>query len=521
MTNRRESAGMLWILLAAVAAFGCGGLLPAAEVRESTEDREDAEHRSALEGWVASHRKEIFDELVAFLALPNPAIDVPAMRANADHLARLLERRGLRVRRLETGGSGPYVFAELEPEGALPGGAPPTVLFYCHYDGQPVDPETWTVGAPFTPTLRGELDDTGARLYARSSADDKSPIVGLMAAIDALREAGIPPSVRARFIFDPEEEIGSPHLEAVLREHAGLLNADLLVFADGPLHASRRPTVVFGTRGIVTVTLEVYGPATHLHSGHYGNWAPNPAEKLAALLASMKDAHGRVLVEGFYDDVEPLSESDLEAIRGIPRSDEALMERLLIAKPDGGGRSLAELIHEPSLNVRGLRAAGVGDEATTTIPASAIAEIDMRLVKGVAPEAQVARLRAHAARQGFHVVDEGPTPEIRRAHPLVVRIAAGAGVPASRTPTDTPLSRSVIAAVRRAAGEEPVLMPTLGGTGPLSRFEEILGLPVYGVPVVNPDNNQHGPDENLRLGDLWRGIVIYASLLRLPPPQTP
>ncbi len=504
-----------WMILAAAALCVSAGSHLAGEGAEAAEDRE---HRSAIEGWVASHRGEILDELIAFLSLPNSAIDIEAMRANADHLAAMLKRRGLRVSYLETGKSGPYIRAELDPEGA-PAGAPvTTVLFYCHYDGQPVDATRWTVGSPFEPTLRGKADDPEARLYARSSSDDKSPIVALMAAVDALRAAGLPPSVRARFIFDPEEEISSPHLHQVLREHAGALAADLMIFADGPIHPSGRPTVVFGTRGIVTVTLEVYGPATHLHSGHYGNWAPNPAEKLASLLASMKDESGRVLVEGFYDDVAPLGPADLEAIRAIPRADEGLMEKLLIAKPDGGGRSLAELIQEPSLNVRGLRAAGVGDEATTTIPASAVAEIDMRLVKGVSPDAQVARIKAHAVKQGYHVVEEEPTPEVRRLNAKVVRITRGPGVPASRTAIDTPLSQSVITAVRRAGEAEPVLMPTLGGTGPLSHFEEALGLPVYGVPIVNADNNQHGPDENLRLGNLWRGIVTFASLLRLPAP---
>ncbi len=511
----RRFAG--WMMLAAAALCGSAGAPLAGEGADSAQDRE---HRSAIEGWVASHRKEILDELIAFLSLPNSAIDIEAMRANADHLAGILKARGLRVSYLETGESGPYILAELDPEGAQAGAPVTTVLFYCHYDGQPVDASRWTVGSPFVPTLRGEPGDPEARLYGRSSADDKSPIVGLMAAVDALRAAGLPPSVRAKFIFDPEEEISSPHLAEVLREHAGVLAADLMIFADGPLHPSGRPTVVFGTRGIVTVTLEVYGPATHLHSGHYGNWAPNPAEKLASLLASMKDEEGRVLVEGFYDDVAPLSPADLEAIRAIPRADEELMERLLIAKPDGNGRSLAELIQSPSLNVRGLQAAGVGDEATTTIPASAVAEIDMRLVKGVSPEAQVARIKAHAAKQGFHVVEEEPSPEVRRLHPKVIRITHGPGVPASRTPIDTPLSQSVITAVRRAGEVEPVLMPTLGGTGPLSYFEEALGLPVYGVPVVNADNNQHGPDENLRLGDFWRAIVIYASLLRFPTPAS-
>jgi acetylornithine deacetylase/succinyl-diaminopimelate desuccinylase-like protein len=478
---------------------------------------EDDAHRGAVARYVAGHHKEILDELFRFLAIPNTSIDVASMRANAHHLVASLERRGMKARLLETDGA-PYVFAVLEPEGTPAASPPPTVLFYCHFDGQPVDPARWSAGAPFQPRLDGSMDDPDTRVYARSASDDKSPIIALLTAVDALRSAGIPPSTRAKFIFDPEEEIGSEHLRELLSRHASLLSADLMIFADGPVHQSGHPTVVFGTRGIVTVRLELFGPATHLHSGHYGNWAPNPAEKLAGLLASMKDGEGRVLVEGFYDDVVPLTQSDREAIRAVPPVEGALMEELLIARPDGGGSSLQELINLPSLNIRGLRSAWVKDEARTIIPSTAVAEIDMRLVKGVSPQAQVARIRNHVLKQGYHVVEGEPSEEVRRRHPLVVRLTHGEGVAAARTPTDTPLSRSVIEAVSRATTREPVLMPTLGGTGPLSLFEEILGLPVYAVPIVNPDNNQHGPDENLRLGNLWDGIVIYASLLRLPPP---
>ena len=491
------------------------GLLPLGLAGPDRSD--DAAHRTALQQWVAAHRAAISDELIGLLSVPNVSIDRDGIAANARKLQQMFAARGMELRVLEGAGV-PYLFARLPAEDSSGGGDAPVVLFYCHYDGQPVDPARWTVGEPFTPTLRGEVDDPEARLYARSASDDKSPIVALLAAIDGLRAAGIPPNIEAKFILDPEEEIGSPNLEKVLVPHRELLASDLLIFADGPVHQSGRPTVVFGTRGIITVSLTLYGPAVPLHSGHYGNWAPNPAEKLAQLIASMKDADGHVLVEGFYDNVVSLTATERAAIDHVPREEPDLKERLLIARPDGAGRRLQEMINLPSLNVRGLSSGWVGDEARTIVPASATAEIDLRLVKNVEPLEQVERIKAHIREQGFTVVEEEPDEDFRRTHPLVVRLAHGAGTRASRTPMDTPLSRSLIEAVRRAVTVEPVLLPTLGGTGPLSRFEAVLGLPVYGVPMVNPDNNQHSPDENLRLGNLWDGIVIYASLLRLPPP---
>ncbi len=481
---------------------------------------DDAAHREKLAAWVTANRSSILDELIAFVSIPNVASNMEDMQKNAAHLRGMLEKRGLETRILESP-TRPYVFARSAPEPAPSSAQPLRVLFYAHFDGQPVDAPSWTVTAPFTPKLNGDAGDREARLYARSTSDDKGPIVALLAALDALRAAGIPPTVEAKFLFDSEEEIGSPSLPELARQHANLLAADLLIFADGPVHQSGRPTLSFGSRGIVTVTLTVYGPSRPLHSGHYGNWVPNPAEKLSLLLASMKDADGQVLVKGFYDDVVPLSAMERDALRAIPTVEADLQEELYVARPEGAGASLQEAINLPSLNVRGIASGAVGEEARTIIPSTATAEIDMRLVKNVMPEAQVERLKEHVRKQGFHVVADEPDAATRRAHAGVVRITAGPGTPATRTSMDTPISRAVIAAVRRAVVGEPVLMPTLGGTVPLHHLEAALNVPVYGAPIVNYDNNQHAPDENLRLGNLWDGIVIYASLLRLPAPGDP
>ncbi|MFQ5670330.1 MAG: M20/M25/M40 family metallo-hydrolase [Acidobacteriota bacterium] len=493
------------------------GLSPAPAHGSSPGPGDDTSHRQAVQGWVADHRQAVLDELMAFVSRRNVSGETDAMAENAAALRLLLEKRGLAAERWDSGGA-PYLFARLPAEAASPPGKTLVVLFYAHFDGQPVDPARWTVGSPFTPTLVGRPAQRDARLYGRSAADDKGPIIALLSALDALRAVGLPPTVETRFILDPEEESGSPHLGTVLEQHAGALRADMLIFADGPVHPSGRPTVVFGTRGIITMRLTVYGPAEAVHSGHYGNWAPNPAEKLAALLASMKDADGHVRVAGFYDDVRPLSASERHALAAVPRIENRLQDRLLIARPDGAGRSLQELINLPSLNVRGLGSGWVGRQARTIVPATATAEIDLRLVPDVDPLEQVERIKAHARRQGFFVVEKEPGAAVRRAHSLVVRITHGPGTPAARTSMDTELSRTLVGAVRRAGTMEPVLLPTLGGTGPLSHFHKALGIPVYGVPIANHDDKQHAPDENLRLGNLWDGIVVYASLLRLRAP---
>ncbi len=503
-------ARVVTLLLTAAFPAGVAGAAPAPAAHDN----------EAVQSWVQSRRQAIFDELKAFLSLPNTSRQLPAIEANAEALRQMWERRGATVRLLP-GPGGPYVFAHLPAAGPA-SGPRPTILFYAHYDGQPADPDRWHMTAPFSPRLVGSLDDPESRLYGRSASDDKSPIVAMAAAVDALHATGQLPAADLKFIFDPEEEVSSPNLEATLARHASLLAADVLIFADGPVYPTGDPMVVFGTRGIVTLRLTVYGPAEPLHSGHYGNWAPNPAEKLARLLASMKDDQGRILVAGFHDDVLPLGPAEQQALAAAPAVEDRLQRQLLIHRPDGGGRSLQELINLPSLNVRGLASAWVGGQARTIVPATATAEIDIRLVRDLDPAEQVERVRRHARQQGFHVVESEPDAATRRSHARVVAITGDAGIRAWRTPLDTPLSRAVIDAARRGSGGALVLMPTLGGTLPLSRLQDLLdGLPMYGLPMVNADNNQHAPDENLRLGNLWQGVSLYAAAMRLQWPAAP
>jgi acetylornithine deacetylase/succinyl-diaminopimelate desuccinylase-like protein len=468
----------------------------------------------------------IVRELAEFLAIPNVANDTPNIQKNAARLVEMLEARGIETHLLPIGGRGPVVFGKLTAPDATR-----TVIFYAHYDGQPVDPAAWTDGKPFEPVLRSGAIEAGGkripfpenssgkrasysddwRIYARSSSDDKSPIVALLAALDALRDRKIPLGVNLKVIFEGEEEAGSPNLERTLDLHKNLLGGDLLITADGPVHQSGRPLVFFGNRGDIGLDITVYGPVRALHSGHYGNWAPNPAMELSRLLAAMKDADGHVVIEGYYDDITPLTDADRKAIAELPDNDAELESELGIAKPEGGGKKLVELLQEPSLNLRGLRSAYVGDQAQNVVPDRAEASLDARLVKGEDPQKKFDQIAGFIRKQGYHVIDREPTMEERRAHPLIAKIVNEGGYRASRTPMDSAVSKKVVEVVEAAAGPA-VKMPTLGGTAPMFIFED-LGLPVIGVPIVNADNHQHSSDENLRLGNLWRGMEIYGAIL--------
>ena len=475
-----------------------------------------------------ANEAKILAELTALLAIPNVASDRANIRRNAEAVAEMMRRRGLAPRLLEASdpAAPPAVFGEWTVPGATH-----TLVFYAHYDGQPADPATWAGGDPWAVVVRaGTLEknapavtlapdgpiDPEWRVYARSASDDKAGVVAILTAVDALRATGRAPSANIKLFFEGEEEAGSPHLADILAHHKELLASDAWIVCDGPVHQSGRKQVVFGVRGDTNVDVTVYGAKRPLHSGHYGNWAPNPAMALARLLASMKDDAGRVTIAGWYDDVIPLGEAERRAIAEAPAYDDQLRDALGIARPEGGGRSLVELINEPSLNVNGMRSADVGDAARNVIPTTATATLDLRLVKGNDRDRQVTRLVEHIRRQGYYVVDRDPTDEERREHDRIAKVVhRTGGYNASRTAMDLPVSRSVVDAVQSVSAEPVVRMPMLGGSLPLVIFGDALGATTITVPIANYDNNQHAENENLRLQNLWDGVEILAAIMAM------
>ena len=429
----------------------------AQEVREYRMDNED----------------RVIRELSEFLSIPNIASDTPNIQKNAARLVEMLEARGIETHLLPISGRGPVVFGKLiAPE------AKRTVIFYAHYDGQPVDPAAWTDGKPFEPVLRDGAIEAGGkripfpensaqhravyddnwRIYARSSSDDKSPIVALLAAIDALRAKKIPLAVNLKLVLEGEEEAGSPNLQRTLELHKNLLGGDLLITGDGPVHQSGRPLVFFGNRGILGFEITTFGPIRALHSGHYGNWAPNPGFHLARLLASMKSDDGRVLIEGFYDDVVPLGNTEKKALEEMPNNDEDLERELQFAQPEGSGKRLVELLQLPSLNIRGLRSAYVGEQAQNIVPEKAEAALDVRLVKGEDPDKKFEQVLAHIRKHGFYVTSAPPTREERLSNPHVVGVVKDVwNYRASRTSMELPVSKALVQLVQDTTDRKSVV----------------------------------------------------------------
>ncbi|HEY8188886.1 MAG TPA: M20/M25/M40 family metallo-hydrolase, partial [Pyrinomonadaceae bacterium] len=352
-----------------------------------------------------AHEHEILKEFMEFLALPNVADDRENIRRNAATLVSMMQRRKLQPRLLEASdpAAPPVVFGEWKTPGATR-----TLIFYAHYDGQPTDPRKWSGSLPWQPVLRSAALEAGGqnlpvptsneainpewRLYARSAADDKAGVVAILSAFDALIASGLKLTSNLKFFFEGEEEAGSPHLADILRLNKELLQSDAWIICDGPVHQSGRKQVVFGVRGDTNIDVTVYGAKRPLHSGHYGNWAPNPALTLVKLLASMKDDSGRVRIAGWYDDVDPLGEAEREAIAAAPQYDDTLRIQLGLARTESPGKSLLELINEPSLNINGISSGDVGALARNIIPTTASTVLDLRLVKSIDHRRQVQRL---------------------------------------------------------------------------------------------------------------------------------
>ncbi len=478
---------------------------------------------------VADATQRNFSEFLELLAIPDVA-DVPAdIQRNAAFLKSAFDKRGFETALLANPANRPLVYAHL---GAHAPGAK-TVLFYIHFDGQPVVPAEWAQKSPFEPVVK-RRDANGAwqpvdrdalmakpldpelRVFARAASDDKAPILMMLTAIDLLKAAGKSPEIDVKVILDSEEEISSPSLAGVTAANAALLKADALVILDGPAHASGRPTLVFGNRGIATATLVVYGPRAPLHSGHYGNYAPNPAMRLATLLAGMKDDSGRVRIEGWYDGIT-LTDADRAVLAATGDDEPALLKRIGIAKPDAVGKTYQEALQYPSLNVRGMASASIGAKAANIVPSDATAELDFRTTPETDGHTLIDLVRKYVEKQGYHLVDGAPSDADRETYDKLASFTPGAVQKAERTSMDSPVGKWAYVAIRSEQGAkpdaEPVRIRMLGGTLPTDVLVEALHAPFVIVPTVNADNNQHAHDENLRVGNLVSGTETVYSLL--------
>jgi len=465
-----------------------------------------------------------FPDYFELLSMPSDSIKPEDIQKNAAWLVKAFEKRGFKARELENKGK-PLVFASYEGNT----GKRPVILFYIHFDGQPVIPAQWSQKDPWSPVVKkrgadgkwAEIDkselfrpdfDPELRVFARAAADDKGPIGMFLASFDLLRENKKLPAVDVKLLLDSEEESSSAGIPAAIAADPALFKADALVVFDAAEHPSGRPTILFGNRGVTPLTLTVYGPKVPLHSGHYGNYAPNPAQRLARLLAGMKDDDGRVTIPGYYDHTH-LTEADRKIMAEVPDDEAALKKRLGIAEPDKVGASYQEALQYPSLNVRGMAAGGIGDKVATIVPAQAVAELDLRTTVESDGAYLAGLVKDYVAGQGYFLVDRDPTDEERAAHAKIAQLKIGKGDEGARQDMESRIGHWAVKALKTASDQAPVQLRQMGGTVPTADIVEPLKLPFLLVPTVNADDNQHTYDENLRMGQYLTGMRSMLGLL--------
>ena len=471
--------------------------------------------------------KASLNEFKELLAIPNDAHYPKDIEKNVNWCINRLEKVGFSTKRLETP-TVPLLLAEYQTK--LEG--KPTMLFYFHIDGQPTDPNFWFQDDPYQAVLKEQREGEGWvdinwdnlqeealnpdwRIFARSTSDDKSPFLLFLIALETVQAENRNLPYNLKVVLDMEEEIGSPNLAQAVLDYKADLASDMLIIFDGPKHVSNEPTISYGARGITRVTLTLFGPTFPLHSGHYGNYAPNPALRLSKLLASMKNDEGRVTIPGYYDGITIDNETK-KILASVPDSEKELMVKLGIGETDRVGQTYQESLQYPSLNIRGMASAWIGSEARTIVPSTAIAEIDMRLVVESDGKRLQELVRGHVEAQGYYITDRKPNSRERIQYRKICQFETGGVTKAFRTDFNSDLGKWVYHAVKQTFEKDPIRVRTMGGTLPTSPFINTLDVPAVIVPLVNSDNNQHSPNENLRLGNYFDGSKTIYGLLSTP-----
>lgn len=476
----------------------------------------DAQIDSNLRGILQKHK--------ALVSIPNLPENKENMLKNVDWVTKEFNALNFKVTSLESP-TLPVLFAEKIYNEEFK-----TILFYFHLDGQPVNPKMWNQDDPFVPELKAQNEagdwetvdwsklDEGInddwRIFARAAADDKAPIIMILSALEILQEQNQEPTFNIKIVIDLEEEYSSEGFLSTLEQYKNVYASDYFIIMDGPAHSSNKPTLTYGCRGIATCTITAYGSKLPQHSGHYGNYVSNPVFTLSHLLSSMKSESGKVLIQDYYKGIDITPEINA-VLESVPDNKVAIDKNLGINKPEDVGANYQESLQYPSLNVRQIETSWKGDKPKTIIPEIAMANIDVRLVVETDGAKQLEKIKKHIEDQGFLVLDRDPTDEERLNNEKIVKFTADKGVNAFRTDTDSKFGSQLKEAIKETFGETPVLIRTMGGTVPIIPAIKVLDVPAIIVPMVNMDNNQHNPNENIRIGNIRQGIKICLAIFNM------
>ena len=431
-----------------------------------------------IEHLIDSRKDEYLEVLYELLRLESISAQNKGIVETTEKLKAIMEDAGIATRIIPATGN-PVVYGEIitDPNAF-------TLLIYGHYDVQPPDPVEEWLSPPFEPTIRD------GKIYCRGVGDNKGQLIAQVLAIKSFLAIKGKLPINVKFIFEGEEEVGSPNLAQFIAEHKDLLKADLVYTSDGPKHDSGAPLVLLGVRGLVYVELVAKGAKWDNHSGNKGNIAPNPAWKLVELLHTIRDSEGRVLIEGFYDNIRVPTKKEIDLIQSLPFDKESLATQIGYEDFDMDGEEYyRKLTLEPTFNIAGFSSGYSGEGSKTIIPASATLKMDMRLVVDQDPEDIFEKFSAH-------VKKHAPDIEVKNL---------GMMKP-SRTPADLEIVNVVTTAVRKAFKQEPVLQPSMGGSLPDYVWTDVLGTPSILIPYANFDEANHSPNENMGIDDFINGI---------------
>lgn len=435
---------------------------------------------------VDAQRPQLLERLLAYLRYPSISAHGVGMAEVADLLLAWLRDLGMQAQLLPTHGWPLVLGRRNDAPGA------PTVLLYGHYDVQPPDPLDAWVSPPFEPQVRN------GRVYARGAGDNKGQHVAQLLALEALLSCYGSLPCNVVVLLEGEEEVGSPHLAEAVEQYRDLLGCDLVITADGPLHESGLPCLMFGVRGVLSFELRAQGANRDLHSGNFGGVAPNPIWTLVHLLATMKRADGTITIDGLYDRVQAPTDAERAALAALPLDLDRVMADLGLAHLDAPrDRAYYErLALWPTLTINGLHGGYGGPGSKTVLPHQATAKCDMRLVANQTVSETFALVEAHVHR-----------------HAPEVEVMFQGGMDPSKTPLDSPYAAPIQAAIRAAQGVEPLLVPALGGSLPDYVWTRILGVPSFVVPYANHDEDNHAPNENIEVERFFAGIKTGAAIL--------
>lgn len=452
---------------------------------------------NTVQSFIETNRKDFKEQLFDFLRIPS----ISTSSAHSDHVREaagfLLDQlKALDIDRaelFETEGN-PIVYGELTTDASKP-----TVLVYGHYDVQPPDPEELWDTPPFKPTVRD------GDIYARGASDDKGQSFTHVKAVESFIKSGTEFPVNVKFIFEGEEEIGSPHLIPFIKEHKDLLDCDMVLISDTAMFAEDTPSITYGLRGLAYMEIEVKGPNRDLHSGVYGGAVENPANALCEIISKLKDDNGTIQIPGFYDDVKELSDEEREAYKKLPFDVEEYKNNLGLEEVKGekGYGTLERVSARPSLDVNGLWSGYQGEGAKTVLPAKAGAKVSMRLVPDQDPD-QIAKLFKDYV-------------ESLASDAVMVTVSEHHG----GHPSLTDLSFYGLKAAARAFEEiyekEPLFTREGGSIPIVADFQKVLGVQSILMGFGLNSDAIHSPNEKFALKDFYRGIKTSAKFFEVLP----